>query len=246
MSSSPNPPASAPPAPRPSTRGRWALAIALLLLIVLFYALGLHDYFTWDYLRGNLGKLETAAADNLLAALLLYVGVYTLLTALSLPAAGLLSLLGGDLFGLWLGVLAVSVASTLGASLAFLTSRYLFRDWVQRRFGPRLQAINRGFEADGAWYLFTLRLVPVFPFFLINLAMGLTPMRLRTFWWVSQLGMLPATFVIVNAGRELRNIATPRDALSPSVLLSLSLLALVPLLLRWALRFVSRRFRRPA
>ncbi len=231
------------PAPEPAgrgARGRWLLVVLIGLAVVAFYALGLHEYLSWDYLRANRDQLRSWTDDNLFLAVLAYVAVYTIVTALSLPAAGVLSLLGGALFGLWLGVAVVNVASTLGATLAFLMARYLFRDFAQRRFGDRLAPIERGVEKDGAYYLLTLRLVPAFPFFLINLAMALTRMRLVTFWWVSQLGMLPVTFVIVNAGQELGSIESPGDVFSWPVLLSLGLLALTPLLLRWGLRWFHR------
>src|SRR5262249_33433697 len=148
----------------------------------------------------------------------IYFALYVAVAALSLPFATLLTLAGGVLFGRWLGTLVVSFASTAGATLAFLASRYLLRDFVQRRFGRWLEPINRGVEADGAYYLLTLRLVPAFPFFVVNALMGLTPMRVGTYWWVSQLGMLPATFLYVNAGAELGQIQSARDVLSLPVL----------------------------
>jgi uncharacterized membrane protein YdjX (TVP38/TMEM64 family) len=216
--------------------GRWLLGGLLVLAVVLFYALGLDRYLSWRSVRANLDGLQAWAGERPVEAVLLYAAAYTAVTALSLPVAAGLSLLSGALFGLALGVVVVSFSSTLGASLAFLSSRYLFRDWVRRRLGHRLEAIDRGVERDGAYYLFTLRLVPAFPFFVINLALGLTPMRLRTFWWVSQLGMLPATVVYVYAGRQLGNIESPGDVFSWPVLLSLALLGVTPLLLRWGLR----------
>jgi uncharacterized membrane protein YdjX (TVP38/TMEM64 family) len=161
-------------------------------------------------------------------------------TALSLPAAGALSLAAGALFGWWKGVAVVSAASTCGATLAFLGSRYLFRDWVRRRFGSRLDVIDRGFQRDGAWYLLTLRLNVVVPFFLINLGMGLTPLRAGTFALVSWLGMLPATLVIVNAGQKIGEIEKPSDALSLQMIVALGLLGLTPLALRLLLRWLGR------
>jgi uncharacterized membrane protein YdjX (TVP38/TMEM64 family) len=163
---------------------------------------------------------------------------YVAVTALSLPAATVLSLAAGVLFGRWVGTAVVLLAATLGATLAFLSSRYLLRDWVRRRSGARLEAVNRGVERDGAFYLLTLRLVPAFPFFLVNLAMGLTPMRAWTFAWVSLVGMLPATFLYVHTAATLEGVHSPREILSPGVLLSLALLGVVPLALRW---FVRRR-----
>jgi uncharacterized membrane protein YdjX (TVP38/TMEM64 family) len=153
-------------------------------------------------------------------------------TALSLPVATILTLVGGALFGRGLGTAVVSLASTLGATLAFLLSRYLVRDWVQHRFGERLGPINRGVEKDGAWYLFTLRLLPVVPYFLINLAMGLTPLRVTTFLVVSWLGMLPLTYLYINVGTELASLDSPAGIVSPKVLLALALAGVVPLVLR--------------
>src|SRR5262249_50072969 len=152
--------------------------------------------------------------EHLLLAVLIFFLVYVAMTALSLPAAAVLTVLAGALFGRWLGTGVVSLASTLGATLAFLSSRYLFRDWVQRRYPDRLRPINEGVAKDGAFSLFTLRLVPVVPFFLINLGMGLTPMRVTTFALVSWLGMLLGTFLYVNAGTALASIDSPKDILS--------------------------------
>ena len=206
-----------------------------------FYALGLHRYLRWDYLRAHLDVWQAQVRQDPLPALLLFFIVYTAVTALSLPVATPLSLVAGVLFGRWLGTGVVSLASTLGATLAFLSSRYLLRDWVQHRFGARLRNLNEGVEKDGAYYLFTLRLVPAVPFFLINLGMGLTPMRARTFALVSWMGMLPGTFLYVYAGRELGRVQSPRDLVSPGVLIALALLGLVPLVFRKILQWVGRR-----
>jgi uncharacterized membrane protein YdjX (TVP38/TMEM64 family) len=213
----------------------------LVLAVAGFYALGLHRYLTWDYLRSHLNLLQAQVQQHLLLALLLYFFVYVAVTALSLPAAAVLSLVAGALFGRWLGTGAVSLAATLGATLAFLSSRYVLRGWVRRHFGDRLAAINRGVERDGAYYLLTLRLVPGIPFFLINLGMGLTPMRPWTFAWVSLLGMLPGGFLYVNAGTALGHLDSPRAILSPGVLVSLALLGVVPLALRLFVRWRRSR-----
>lgn len=225
---------------RGPSRGRWLLAGGLVLAVVLYYALGLHQDFRWELVRNHLDAWQAAVQRNLLSVLGLFFLIYVVVTALSLPVAAVLSLVAGALFGRWLGTAAVSVASTLGATLAFLSSRYLLRNFVQERFGDRLRALNAGVERDGAYYLFTLRLVPAFPFFLINLGMGLTPIRTRTFLWVSWLGMLPGTFLFVNAGTALAAIDSPADVLAPGVLASLALLGVAPLafrlLVRWRVR----------
>ena len=144
--------------------------------------------------------------------------LYIAVTGLSLPGAAVLTLAGGAVFGVLLGTLIVSFASSIGATLAFLAARFLFRDWVKSRFSARLQSIDDGVRRDGAFYLFTLRLVPVFPFFMINLAMGLTPMKVRTFYWVSQVGMLAGTLVYVNAGTQLAKLDSLSGILSPALL----------------------------
>jgi uncharacterized membrane protein YdjX (TVP38/TMEM64 family) len=226
-------------ADRPSrTRPRLILAGLLVLAVAAFYATGLHHYFRWAELRARVESLQADVADNLPAALALFVLVYAAVTGLSLPVAAPLSLVAGALFGRWLGTAAVSVGSTCGATLAFLSSRYLFRDAVQRRFGDRLRPLNDGVRRDGAFYLFTLRLVPAVPFFLINLGMGLTPIRVITFVWVSWLGMLPGTFAYVNAGTALGSIESPTGILSPGVLAAFAVVGLLPLALRLTARGV--------
>lgn len=229
-----------PPMPTPRRRawGRWALAGLVAVAIALFYVLGLHHSFAWDHVRAHLDTWTSQVRDHLAVAVLVFFLTYVAVTALSLPVATWLSLLAGALFGRWLGTAVVSVASSLGATLAFLGSRYLLRDWVQARFGRRLGPINRGIERDGAWYLFALRLTPVVPFFLVNLGLGLTPLRARTFLLVSWLGMLPATFLYVNAGTALATVESPRDVISLPVIGSLILLGIVPLVLR---KLLARR-----
>jgi uncharacterized membrane protein YdjX (TVP38/TMEM64 family) len=169
----------------------------------------------------------------------LFFLVYVAAVGLSLPFAVPLSLAAGALYGRWYGTLFVSFASISGASLAFFASRYLLRDYVQRRLGERLRALNRGVETDGAYYLLSLRLQPVVPFWLINLGMGLTPMRFITYWMVSQIGMLPGTFVYVNVGASAGEIAEAKDVWP--LLLSLALLGLVPLAIRLVFRWIGRR-----
>jgi pyruvate/2-oxoglutarate dehydrogenase complex dihydrolipoamide dehydrogenase (E3) component/uncharacterized membrane protein YdjX (TVP38/TMEM64 family) len=170
-----------------------------------------------------------------------YFAAYVALTALSFPGAAIMTLAGGAIFGLGLGLLIVSFASTIGATLAFLTSRYLLRDWVQGKFGARLAAINAGMERDGAFYLFSLRLVPVFPFFVVNLLMGLTPIRTLTYFWVSQIGMLLGTAVYVNAGTQLAGISSLRDVASPGLLVSFAALGLLPWIGKAVMGALKRR-----
>jgi len=204
----------------------------LAAAIAAFFAFGLHHELTWEQLQQRKGQLEELVQQHLVVTLIVYVLLYVAVTGLSLPGAVILTLVGGFLFQRWWGTLIVSCSSTAGATVAFLLTRYLFRAWIENRWGSRLEPINRGVERGGAWYLLTLRLVPLFPFFLINIALGLTRMPVRTFWWVSQVGMLPGTFLYVNAGAELGNLTSPKDILSPSLLGAFVLLGVVPLLLK--------------
>lgn len=219
---------------------------ALLLLLVLalaagFFAGGLHRQLDLDALKAGMGGFAAWREASPLLVAALYFAAYVAVTALSLPGAAVMTLAGGALFGLGWGLLIVSFASTIGATLAFLVSRHLLRDSVHARFGERLRAIDAGIARDGAFYLFSLRLVPAFPFFLINLLMGLTPIRTRTFYWVSQLGMLPGTLVYVNAGTELGAVDSLAGVLSPGLVASFVLLGLFPLLARELLARVQAR-----
>lgn len=170
----------------------------------------------------------------------LYFILYVLVTTLSLPGAALLTLLGGALFGLWPGILLVSFASTLGATLAMLVSRYLLRDWVQHRFAGQMRTVNDGVARDGAFYLFALRLMPLFPFFVVNLLAGVTRLGVWRYWWVSQLGMLPGAIVYLNAGHQLGQITSLHDILSPGVVFAFTLLGLLPLITRLLFARFSR------
>ena len=217
------------------------LLATALTLAALFFALDLHQALTLPGLKAGLGEFEARRAESPLGVALAYFAVYVLVTALSLPGAAILTLAGGALFGLAWGTLIVSFASSLGATLAFLASRYVLRDAIQRRFGDRLKAINAGMAKDGALYLFTLRLVPVFPFFLVNLLMGLTPIRTLSYYGVSQVGMLAGTLVYVNAGTQLAQIDSLAGIVSPGLLLSFALLGVFPLLAKKFLGFVHSR-----
>jgi uncharacterized membrane protein YdjX (TVP38/TMEM64 family) len=208
---------------------RIALGVVLVVCIGLFFALDLQRHLTLEAIQMSLDRLRNLYVTHGPAMVGAYFATYTLMAALSLPGAVVMGLAGGAIFGFWVATVAVSFASTLGATLAFLMSRYLFQDLVQRRFGTRLAAVNEGVKREGAWYLFTLRLIPVFPFFVINLIMGLTPIRVWTFYWVSQLGMLGGTMVFVNAGKELGQLTTLSGILSPTLLLAFALLGLFPL-----------------
>ncbi len=218
------------------------LIVGVVALALLgFFAFDLNQYLTLDGIKTSLGDFERQRAASPVLAALAFFGVYSLVTALSVPGALILTLTAGALFGLVVGTVVVSFASSLGATLAFLTSRHLLRDAVQRRFGKRLQPINDGMVRDGALYLFTLRLVPIFPFFMVNLLMGLTPIRTSSFYWVSQVGMLAGTLVYVNAGTELAKITSLSGIVSPGLLLSFTLLGVFPMLARKFIDIVQRR-----
>jgi pyruvate/2-oxoglutarate dehydrogenase complex dihydrolipoamide dehydrogenase (E3) component/uncharacterized membrane protein YdjX (TVP38/TMEM64 family) len=219
------------------------LLFAALIAAVLagWFVFDLGRYFELQAVKDSQLAIETYRDRHPLLALALYFGLYVVVTALSLPGAALLTLIGGAIFGLLWGTLVVSFASTLGATAAFLSARFLLRDWVSARFGPRLVAIDEGVKREGAFYLFTLRLVPLFPFFLVNLLLGLTAMRTWTFFWVSQLGMLAGTIVYVNAGTQLARIDSLGGVLSPALLASFVVLGVFPLLARRVVAHVQRR-----
>ena len=217
------------------------LVVVVLAAVGVFFALDLHHYLRLERLRASLDEVLAWQAANPVLSVALYFFVYVAVTALSLPGAAVMTLAGGAVFGLATGTVVVSFASTLGATLAMLVARFLLRDVIKRRFRDKLAAIDRGIHRDGAFYLFTLRLVPVFPFFVINVVMGLTGMRTWTFAWVSQLGMLPATIVFVNAGTQLAQVESVGDVLSPGLVGSFVLLGLFPLIARKTVEFVKAR-----
>jgi pyruvate/2-oxoglutarate dehydrogenase complex dihydrolipoamide dehydrogenase (E3) component/uncharacterized membrane protein YdjX (TVP38/TMEM64 family) len=238
------------PTDRPTRRRQLLLIAAIALAVVLFFALGLHRQLTLEGLQRAHGALleQRAQAPVLMASA--YMLLYVLVTALSLPGAAVLTLAGGAIFGVGLGTLLVSFASSLGALLAFLVARTLLRDLVRRRFGRQLAPIEAGVARDGVFYLLSLRLAPVFPFFLVNLLMALTPMRAASFYLTSQIGMLPGTLVYVNAGTQLAQLRGLGGILSPPLLVSLLLLALFPWLAkaatrRWQIWQLYRPWRRP-
>ncbi|MDQ1259277.1 MAG: hypothetical protein QG643_1101 [Pseudomonadota bacterium] len=220
---------------------RIALLLALAALVAAFFALGGPKWLTLEGLKSGLDQFAAWKSNSPLALGLAFGAVYVLVTALSLPGAAILTLAAGAIFGLFWGTVIASFASTLGATLAFWSARYLLRDWVQSRFGDRLKPINEGVARDGAFYLFTLRLVPVFPFFLINLLMGLVPMRALTFYAVSQVGMLAGTLVYVNAGTQLAQIESLAGIVSPGVAVSFALLGVFPLIAKSVLGALQRR-----
>ncbi len=220
-----------------STLKKIILLAFIAAIVAVFIIFDLGQFLTLSYLRESREKFSLLYRDNRMMITGAYALIYIIATALSLPGATILTLAGGALFGLWTGILVVSFASTIGATLACFVSRFLLRNWVQNRFSGKLKVINEGMEKEGPFYLFTLRLIPVFPFFVINLLMGLTEMPLLTYYWVSQVGMLPATFVYVNAGKELGKIQSLSGILSPGLIISFTILGLFPLVVRKGLNF---------
>ncbi|WP_225206116.1 FAD-dependent oxidoreductase [Novosphingobium huizhouense] len=219
---------------------RLAILVALAAALAAFVHFDVAHMLTLANLKAQQGSIDAAYHASPVQVAGLFVLLYVVLTAISFPGAAILTLAAGAIFGLGMGLVLSSFASTIGATLSFLSSRYLFRDAVQKRFGDRLKALNAGVERDGAFYLFSLRLVPIFPFFMINLAMGLTPIRVWTFFWVSQLGMLLGTAVYVNAGTRLAEISSLRDVASPALLASFAALGLLP----WAGKAIMGAIRR--
>ncbi len=217
------------------------LVLLVVAAIASYFIFDLGQYLSLDNFKAQ--QAEIIAAKNANPALYIagFFLIYVAVTGLSIPGAAIMTLIAGALFGLVLGTIIVSFASTIGATLAFLGSRYVLRDWVQTKFGERLKAIDDGLAKDGAFYLFTLRLIPVFPFFVINLLMGLTRIKTFTYFWVSQLGMLAGTIVYVNAGTQISRIESTAGLLSPMLIGSFVLLALFPWAARWIVAMVNRR-----
>ncbi len=216
---------------------RIALIAVAVALIAAFFAFDLGPYFRLEYFKSQQAAMDLFYRANPLLTALAFFTLYVVVTAVSLPVAAIMTLAAGAIFGLAWGTLIVSFASSLGATLAFLASRFLFRDWIRRKFGDKLGAIDDGVKKEGGFYLFTLRLVPAFPFVVVNLALGLTSMKVRTFYWVSQLGMLAGTVVYVNAGTQIAGIDAPGAILSAELIGSFVLLGIFPLI---AKRIVDR------
>ena len=212
------------------TKSRIALLALIAALVAGFFILDLGQYLTLDYIKSQQAQLDGLVAAQPLVIAAAYFLIYVLVTAVSLPGAAIMTLAAGAMFGLWWGLLLVSFASTIGATLAMLVARFVLRDQVSRRFERQINGINKGVEREGAFYLFTLRLVPLFPFFAINLIMGLTKISVPVYFVVSQIGMLAGTLVFVNAGTQLAQVESLAGIISPELLLSFALLGVFPLL----------------
>lgn len=218
-----------------------ALVVLVAALVVCFFVFDLGRYFNLEFIKAQRDAYHAYYQQHPSVTIAAYAAVYVAVTSLSLPGAAVLTLLGGALFGVLTGTVIVSFCSTIGATLAFLVARFLLRDSVQGKFGDRLEAINNGIANEGMFYLFTMRLIPVIPFFVINLVMGLTPIRTAQFFFVSQLGMLPGTIVYVNAGTQLARIDSLAGILSLPLLLSFALLGIFPLIAKKCIALVNRR-----
>lgn len=229
---------------------RVLLLLLIVALIAVFFIFDLNQYLSLETLKEQQATIESYRSGHPVLAVIIYMLVYVAVTGLSLPGATILTLAGGATFGVLWGTVIVSFASTIGATLAFLAARFLFRDTVNSRFGTRIQAIDEGIDRDGAFYLFTLRLVPVFPFFMINLTMGLTTLKVRTFYWVSQIGMLAGTVIYVNAGTQLAKIESLSGILSPALIGSFVLLGLFPIIAKKLIALIQagkvyKQFKKP-
>ena len=228
-------------AKKQNSGSRGLLVLLVVALVATFFIFDLGQYLTLEYLKSQRQSFLDFYADNTAATIAVYFGTYVAVTALSLPGATVMTLAGGAVFGLATGFVVISFASTIGATLAFLISRFVLRDYVQTKFKDKLKAINDGVEREGDFYLFTLRLIPLFPFFVINLVMGLTPMKAWRFYLVSQIGMLPGTIVFVNAGSQLGSLESLAGILSPGLILSFALLGIFPLLAKKMVSYIKAR-----
>jgi len=216
------------------------LAAIIVALIAAFFIFDLQQYFNLEYLKEQKSVLAEFYANNPFLVSILFFLIYVGFTALALPAASILTLAGGAIFGFWHGLILVSFASTIGATIAFLLTRFLFGEAIEKKFGDRLATINQGIEKEGAFYVFGLRLVPLFPFFMVNSLLALTKLKTITYYWASQLGMLVGTAVFVNAGTQLAQISSTSDILSPKLLLSFVLLGVFPIIAKYALNWLKR------
>ena len=217
------------------SKSKWLLLVAILFALLVFFYFDLGSYIEVGFFRGLYQNSPWLSAS-------VFFLLYVLAAALSIPAAALLTIIGGMIFGLSVGVLLASFASTIGATLAFLVARNLIHDWVQDKLGKRLEAINKGVAKEGALYLFSLRLIPVFPFWVINLALALTPIKTWTFYWISQIGMFPATVVYVNAGAQLGAVDnfSLHGIMTPGLIVAFVLLGLLPFAAKFLFRVASR------
>ncbi|MGI9307927.1 MAG: TVP38/TMEM64 family protein [Gammaproteobacteria bacterium] len=223
------------------TQLRIPLAILILVSIAAIWWFDIYQYLTLEFYREQQQFIQDFVRDNQLLSIGIFFAVYVTATTLSLPVAGVFCVLSGALFGMVLGTVVISFASTIGATCAFLVSRFILQDYVDRRFPHAAERVNDGILQDGPYYLFSIRLVPAFPYFVVNMVMGLTHMPVLTFAWVTQLGLLPITLVLTNAGEQFALIKSPGDIISPMIMGSLILIGLFPLIAKKLLDTVRTR-----
>lgn len=214
--------------------------LIVILLISLFFYFDFSRYFNFNILKMEIDKLQAFKNDHFTLSLLCYWVVYTLFVGVSLPGATILSLACGAIFGLFWGCIIVSFAFSVGSTLSFLSSRILFQDIVQKYFGKYFDKINEGFNEDGVFYLFTLRITPIFPYTLVNLVLGLTTVKVWTFYWITQIGSIAAVLIYVNAGTQIGKISSMKDIFTPNILCSLILLGLFPLLAKMIIKRLKK------
>ena len=212
--------------------GSLFIIISFLVVVFLYFGNDFHKNITLENIKLSKTVFISFYEKNPNLFLFIYFFTYVICASFSLPGATLLTLAGGAIFGIKIGTIVVSFASTFGATFAMLMSRYLIKDWVQKKFKKEMENINYHFSKEGIYYLFSLRLIPLIPFFIVNLVMGVTSLRIVTFYWVSQLGMLPATLLYINAGTQLNNINSISDIYSPIFVISFLLLGIFPLILK--------------
>ncbi len=222
-------------------QAKWLLASIAVLVVIAFFYLDLGQWLSLDNLKTQQVTLAAYVNDHFVFSVLIFFAIYVAAAAFSLPGAAILTLAGGAIFGLVTGFLVVSFASSLGALLAFLGARFLFRDAIKKRFSDKLAPMEKGLEKDGAFYLMSLRLVPLFPFFVVNLLMGLTNLPARTFYIFSQIGMIPGTLAFVYAGTQLAKIQSVKDVLSPGLITAFVILGLLPITMRKLLQWFQER-----
>ena len=223
------------------SKSKLLLLVVVIAVIAVFFLFDLGRFFNLHAFKEHQAAIEDYYQHHFWLTVTVFFAVYVAVTALSLPGAAVMTIVAGTVFGLVTGTVIVSFASSVGASLAFLAARFILRDTIQNKFGDKLAAVNAGVEKDGAFYLFSLRLVPLFPFFVINLLMALTPIRTLTFYWVSQVGMFAGTVVYVNAGTQIAQIDSLQGILSVQLLVSFVLLGIFPLLARLLIGFIKQR-----
>jgi len=216
------------------------IAVIFVALVAAFFIFDLHEVFTLESLKEKREALSLFYQENTILMLLAFFVLYVIFAAFSLPAAGFLTFVAGAIFGLWVGVIVVSFASTIGATISFLLSRYLLHDAIQEKFGDRLEAVNKGIEKEGAFYVFGLRFMPFIPFFIINPLLGLTKLKVFTFYWASQLGMLAGTAVYVNFGTQIAEIDSLAGLFSLKLWVSFILLGTFPIIAKHIMNFLQR------